>query len=234
MTPLSIVTPASSTKGNYATEAVLTSRSSATKSTPSRNYEQWLAVFLCGYSGRGRNRASSTKGNYATEAVLTSRSSATKSTPSRNYEQWLAVFLCGYSGRGRNRVPHRRCTGTGNSIWSSRITSTKATITVPSGKDWKSRTPQDESTSRREAPVHVLTSRSSATKSTPSRNYEQWLAVFSCGYSGRGRNRVPHRRCTGTGNSIWSSRITSTKATITVPSGKDWKSRTPQKLRYLP
>ena len=61
----------------------------------------------------------------------------------------------------------------------------------------------------------------SATKSTPSRNYEQCLAAFSCGYSGRGRNRVPHRRCTGTGNSIRSSRITSTKATIAVPSGKD-------------
>ena len=42
--------------------------------------------------------------------------------------------------------------------------STKATITAPSGKDIKSRTPQDYGTSRREVPVHVLTSRSSATK----------------------------------------------------------------------
>ena len=43
-------------------------------------------------------------------------------------------------------------------------TSTKATITAPSGKDIKSRTPPDYGISRREAPVHVLTSRSSATK----------------------------------------------------------------------
>ena len=52
-----------------------------------------------------------------------------------------------------------------------------------------------------------LTSRSSATVSTPSRIPQQWLAVSSRGFSGRGTNRVPHQRCIGTGNSIWTSRI---------------------------
>ena len=49
-----------------------------------------------------------TKGNYATEAVLTSRSSAT----SLRYPE--------INGRGMNSVPHQRCMGTGNSIWTSR------------------------------------------------------------------------------------------------------------------
>ena len=64
-----------------------------------------------------------TKGNYATEAVLTSRSSAT----SLSYPE--------INGRGMNSVPHQRCMGTGNSIWTSPDTSSKATITAPSGTD---------------------------------------------------------------------------------------------------
>ena len=31
-------------------------------------------------------------------------------------------------------------------------------------------------------------------------------AAYSCGYNGCGRNSVPHQRCMGTGNSIWTSR----------------------------
>ena len=43
--------------------------------------------------------------------------------------------------------------------------------------------------------------------STPSRIPQRWLAVSSRGFSGRGTNSVPHQRCIGTGNSIWTSRI---------------------------
>ena len=53
----------------------------------------------------------------------------------------------------------------------------------------------------------VLTSRSSATVSTPSRIPQRWLAVSSRGFSRRGTNSVPHQRCIDTGNSIWTSRI---------------------------
>ena len=52
----------------------------------------------------------------------------------------------------------------------------------------------------------VLTSRSSATVSMPSRIPQRWLAVSSRGFSGHGTNSVPHQRCIGTGNSIWTSR----------------------------
>ena len=74
----------------------------------------------------------------------------------------------------------------------------------------------------------VLTSRSSATRSTPSRNHERGLAVSSCGFSGRGRNSVPHLMCKALVTEHGTSHITHSKATISVPSGKGWKPMKPQ------